>query len=365
MVASGLPPDLIWTTLGYGMRFFAARGQLLELDSRISRDRLDIADFGDSNLEACRWKGKLISVPSDSNMLVDFYNKTLLERSGVKPPPSDWKDKTWKWTTTYLESVRALTRHEGGTTTQWGAGGGIPTKYVAQVFGGDWFDRAAYISGFPTTFPYERQAVIDGIQLAADLVLRHRVQPTAAEAQAITPQGASAFASGKVGFVSALASNVANFKRTITGFEWKLAARPAPPSLPRRDFVYLNRWASFKGAKDEDMAWELLKHMMTPAMMAIFPLSAGRLPSRQSMYAPWRESQTRDFGLDDAQLRIVTNSLEFAYAAAEDQIVNWGNFFAEILQPELARVNAGEVAAQQAVTAMTPVALDFLRRTAA
>jgi ABC-type glycerol-3-phosphate transport system substrate-binding protein len=233
---------------------------------------------------------------------------------------------------------------------------------VAYAFGGDWFEKAGYESGYPKTFPFEQQAVVDALQFMADLVLRHRVQPTPEQAQALTTPGNPAFFSGQLGMTAVSASNLATYKRA-SGFEWGVAAKPAPPALPRREYLYTNQWAVFKGVPDEAMAWELLKHMASPPMMQLFPLSTGRFPSRRALLVQWREFQKREYARSDDDLRAISDSLDYQWVSASFQVVEFGDIYLNILQPQIDRVYTGELTARQALDAMTPLVLDALRRT--
>jgi ABC-type glycerol-3-phosphate transport system substrate-binding protein len=236
---------------------------------------------------------------------------------------------------------------------------------VAYAFGGDWFEKAGYESGYPKTFLFEPQAVVDATQFLADVILRHGVQPTPEQAQAIAPPGMPAFLSGRLGMQAASASNLATYKPA--GFDWGVAAKPAPPAppgFPRREYLYTNQWASFKGVNDPALAWELLKHMASPPMMRLFPLSTGRFPSRRSMLPLWQDFQKREYGRSDADLKAISDAMDHQWVSASFRVVEFGDLYLNILQPQLNRVFAGEVTARQAMEAMTPLVLDYLRSTA-
>src|SRR5437867_4794553 len=104
LLASGTPPALWWPAAGKGYRFYAARGQLEELDSFIARDKYDLSDFFPGLLSFCKWKGKYNCLPQTAHPQFMIYNKTLLDKDRLAPPPSDWKEKSWNWTK-YLDTA--------------------------------------------------------------------------------------------------------------------------------------------------------------------------------------------------------------------------------------------------------------------
>ncbi len=89
------------------------------LDALVGRDKLDLKQWYPQAIEAGRLDGKLISLPFKGKMatVALFYNQTLFEQAGLKPPDlnTSLNDLT--------EMAVKLTRPDG---SQWGMAGVLP-----------------------------------------------------------------------------------------------------------------------------------------------------------------------------------------------------------------------------------------------
>lgn len=77
-----------------GMAKLRSSGQLLELDSFINENNIDINSFYTSLLEYGKQDGKLYSLPVSTNNLALFYNKDMFKKAGLDPnmPPKTWEE---------------------------------------------------------------------------------------------------------------------------------------------------------------------------------------------------------------------------------------------------------------------------------
>ena len=73
-------PDVVVVHQGNLLNYVPS-GSLLALDAYASKEML--ADFQDAPLEACRFDGKLYSLPLDVHPIVFYYNKDLMAQAGV------------------------------------------------------------------------------------------------------------------------------------------------------------------------------------------------------------------------------------------------------------------------------------------
>src|SRR5688500_3863482 len=200
LLAAGTPPAVTgpWGTGGY--RYWAVKGALVELDALIARDKYDLSDFYPKFVEATKMAGKRYALPMGIGIQVQAYNKELFQKAGQAPPPG-WADRTWNWDK-FLTTARALTRGVDGSNAQWGTGNlWGDDRRIAYLYGGAWFDLKAYETGKATTFLHEPNAVVEGIQLVADLTHKHRVRPTAADATRVAGTVAP-FLAGQTGRAS-------------------------------------------------------------------------------------------------------------------------------------------------------------------
>ncbi len=83
-----------------------------------SRDLLSLSQLDQQYVKTVRddvvKNGAIIGLPLSMDMMAVFYNKDLLDRSGVAEPPKDWKE--------FQDSVRKITRYDKttGKLTQYG-----------------------------------------------------------------------------------------------------------------------------------------------------------------------------------------------------------------------------------------------------
>ena len=100
-MAGGEIPDVImWDRVN--TKIYAEKNALLDLDSLIEKDHIDLNDFYEETVKEMSADGKQYGIP----LLVDnrslFYNKKLLAQAGVTPPKT-WEEllnvaeKTTKW----------------------------------------------------------------------------------------------------------------------------------------------------------------------------------------------------------------------------------------------------------------------------
>ncbi|MCR8643843.1 ABC transporter substrate-binding protein [Paenibacillus sp. N1-5-1-14] len=89
---------------------FSESGALADLGPYIKRDKVDTADFSKGMLDAYAFKGKQVGFPLIVSTSVMVYNKTLLDKLGVKPP------QTWSEIEAYNQKV---TLKEGDKTTRY------------------------------------------------------------------------------------------------------------------------------------------------------------------------------------------------------------------------------------------------------
>lgn len=90
-IAAGkdIPDVVLWDR--YQTSLYAPKGALSAVDDLVARDKVDLSAFFQQPLGELRINGKLYGLP----MLVDnrslFYNKTMLDAKGIKPPTT-WDD---------------------------------------------------------------------------------------------------------------------------------------------------------------------------------------------------------------------------------------------------------------------------------
>ena len=87
-LAAKAGPDVMFIT---NVPTYASRGQLLQLDSLIAKDKFPIAQFNPEFLAIHKYKGGLYSVPRDNDTMVLYYNKDAFDEAKLAYPTDAWK----------------------------------------------------------------------------------------------------------------------------------------------------------------------------------------------------------------------------------------------------------------------------------
>jgi multiple sugar transport system substrate-binding protein len=368
LLASGTPPALWWPAAQRGYRFYAARAQLEELDPFIARDRYDLSDFYPPLLAFCKWKGKYSCLPITVWPHIMIVNRTLLEKERLTAPPTDWKDRSWNWPR-FLDIALKATKRESGRGVQFGAGNPWGAdRFYAQAYGGDWFELEAYETGYPKKFAPQKEAVIDGIQFLADLRHRHKVWPMPEEITELRAGGSipTLFQTGRVAMEFNTPGAFSRYAE-IKDFQWGVGAVPNPPSppgLPRNNWFYADQWAMFKGQPNKDAGWLLIKHMVSPEALRLWPLQQGAIPARKSLAADWIKFYREKANLPEGDLRSAIDSVDLAKITPSHAIVEFAEIWANAIKPEQDKVFTNEQPMRVAFDKIAPLALEIMQRTA-
>lgn len=360
MIAAGTPPAM-WFCAGYkSQAAYAEEDQLMVLNSYIDRDKYDMSDFYEDSKTVAQWGEDWIGLPISVVPVVLIYNKTLFDEAGVPYPTTDWNDKGWSWET-LLEKAKALTKEEGGKTTQFGLGGIHAQRYAVRNFGTNYWTNEE--SRYPDKLEIT-PVLLDAFQFMADLQNKWKVMPTPGQTEALAAGAPSPFMSGKI----AMEMNgiwVLSQYAEIEAFEWDVAALPYPifmgHDLERTDWYYLDALSAFNGTQHPDGAWELLKFHCRPENMVKYPLGVGFIPARQSLAKDYANLLKAQFGMsaESAQPIVDAAGIESPNQAAF--LPHWTEVYEKGIKPSLDNIMLGEVSAEDGAKAMEPVVNQILQ----
>ena len=248
--------DLVFgfNSSGYNASW-AFKGILAVHDDYIKKDNYDLKQFYDACIEACRFEGKIYSMPpvghpGEVNM---YWNKDLFAAAGAKPfDDSITIDGV-------VEAAKMLTKESGGTT-QWGFAGNHGSWFQivqrVRMFGGDELSEDGKKSLMNS------DAAKMALQWEYDMRYKHKVTPTPDKIQDNID---SMFTAG--GKVAINANNVANitiFKKPIADkFKWGVQSWPKGPGGYRGATIHVNTAGLTTQAKEPGQAWEFLKSILT------------------------------------------------------------------------------------------------------
>jgi multiple sugar transport system substrate-binding protein len=281
MAAGGTPPDAAIHFDHSQIARLAATGGVLEaLDPYLAKDAsVNLKDIQPEVQAQYRFAKKTYGIAHGIALATLFYNQDLLRAAGVPPPPQDYGDKTWT-AQAFLERVQRLTKREGdgslavaGTAIQGSAWDGTIGALIASN-GGAFLDDLEN----PTRCLLEQKESLDVLQYLADLHLKQRAVPLAADLNGQTV--GQWFNLGKVALFLGQSYQVNDFRQNAK-FAWDVAALP----FFTKQTVYLGGSgnALVAGGTAKDAAWELTKFMSGEAYQKAQFQTGGDTPCRMSV----------------------------------------------------------------------------------
>jgi multiple sugar transport system substrate-binding protein len=261
LIAGGAAPQLVMPAGLYGISLFVDQDIWLDLSPYFDRDGLSLDKFLPETTTATHVPNyfgnnakEIVGVPIDVHDHVLVYNVDLFTKAGVAVPPTSRTDTSWTLQGKFLDAAKALTQG----TSQFGVGHFF-RETIFYAFGGHLYDAAARKAQFDTP------GSIQGIQFAADLINKQKVQPSDTQVAALgagAQKGAEeqfAWRNGKLAMIDMCSCDIKSPYGMGVPFAWKAAPMPAGPSR-RFGFLNLDVGAIVKPSADHDLAWEVLKY---------------------------------------------------------------------------------------------------------
>jgi multiple sugar transport system substrate-binding protein len=279
-IAGGAPPDIFLLNYRfYGQ--FAAKNAIEPVDARLGASKVvRAADLYPTAMEAFRWRGRQMCLPSNVSSLAVYYNRTLFQKYGVAEPKRGW---TWN---DLIATTSALTRTAGGavvkgTESEGGAprvavyGLGVePTIIRVAPFvwsnGGEILDNARRPTRFTFDSPKARQALRNLI----DLRIAYGVVPTDEEVEAEDDE--SRFANGRLAMLLSSRRVTTTF-RQIKGFDWDVA--PLPTYGAAAGILHSDAYCITRGSRAKDAAWKVVEYAIGPEGQRILAGTGRSVPS--------------------------------------------------------------------------------------
>ncbi|KKM82719.1 hypothetical protein LCGC14_1316700 [marine sediment metagenome] len=247
------------------------RGAILHLDKFIERDKeeVDLDDFFDGTLDACRKDGHYYGLPMQAYPWGFYYNKNLFKEAGLDPP-----DRTWTWRGKFLDAAKRLTRIGPDGSKRYGC---IMSTSLSNVMrmaisnGGNMFNEDN------TRCVFNSAETRETVQFVYDLIVTHKVAPMPGE-----QNGLLLFTTGRAAMLPALRSLVPMFRAQLP-FEWDVGPTPGWAGKPPRVMVSVGnpRVVSSRTRHPEE-AWQFLKFLTGK--------EAARMLARSGRYCMARRS---------------------------------------------------------------------------
>jgi len=298
--AGNIAPDVVRLYSGAAGAWFD-REILLDLGPLAPRDGVNLGDYFKVAMDACTWKGKLYSLPSDVPVRVLMYNKDLFDKAGLSGRyPSDKKPLTWEELVALAER---LTIERNGRIVQYGLALGPQADMILiHQAGGRLVDRPVA----PTRCTANTPEVTRGLRFYYDLQFTHKVAPD------VSKQQKSGF--GEMEF-PLLSRRVAmgfagpwTFKRYAQS-GMRLGLAPMFTGPKRAQICTPNSNGVYAGSLHPEEAWAFVRFLSGP--------EGQRLVARQGMGVPALRALARstDFYENEygfRNLHVYCDDLEYA-----------------------------------------------------
>jgi multiple sugar transport system substrate-binding protein len=349
-LAAGTEPDTARVD-EYYVPFLVSRDALRPMDQYASRDKqFDPKGLFPTPYKAGQYRGKFYGLTTSPNSYILLFNKTAFEEAGLRPPPTDYRDKTWTWNR-MREDARRLTRL-GATSAEsrfgflWDVS--LVSRLSSQIRanGGKLVDR----DEDPRKGAFDDPKTIDLLQLYQDMRHRDRSIPSDEELAA-TPR--PAVANGRLAMQVSLA-NVGGAAFRDVPFTWDIAPLPRANSNGQASTTLItNVYSMLKSTRHPEVAWGWVriaggeKHALFQVQQLNF------VPGWRSLreeYLSVRPPDHRQAALDTAEYGLPSISSP-QYVEMQDLII-----------PGLAPVWQGTAPARQAVDQLMPRLSDLLRQ---
>jgi multiple sugar transport system substrate-binding protein len=265
--AGGTPADII--LLNY-RRFgaYAARGALAPVEPYLERSALLARDaFYPGVIAAFTRDGHLVGLPQNVSSLAIYYNRRLFDRAGLPYPGDGW---TWD---DFSGTARALTRG----TEQYGVGIEPSLIRLAPFIwqnGGDIVDDLAA----PTRLTLDRPESAEALQWFADLQLKHRVAPDAAQASAEDDE--SRFLGGRTAMLFDSRRAVPTL-REIAALDWDVA--PLPGRKVRAGILHADAYFLTAAGRNKAAAWAFVEYANSTEGQTFIARTGRTVPSLRAV----------------------------------------------------------------------------------
>ncbi|HLH72695.1 MAG TPA: sugar ABC transporter substrate-binding protein [Chloroflexota bacterium] len=334
LLAAGTPPDIALMR-PFHQNAFAAKNVLRPVDDLFKTDQgLNRDDFWPQTMSRLTYKGKLSGLPAEMWVSFIMYNLDLLNKAGVKPPPSDW---TWDQ---FLDLATKLTQ-ASGANKQYGCNQPDWEMVV-------WSQGGNILNGDETKCILDQPPAPEAIQWDADLILKSKVAPGPDALQGQSPQ--SMFETGRVGLYT-IANWYIGDAKTNAKFPWDIALMPSG-KIGRVPVVQGANYAVMKDAKNSDAALAFMSYMSAGDGQKTMITGTGLFPTVKSLAKP-------EF-LTNYKPEWITLTLDSLKTARARNFVPQYDEMSNEFDKELSIVWTGKQTAAEAIKKIVPVVNQIL-----
>jgi len=307
-LASGDAPDVM-AICCYGVPVWAEQGLLTSLDALLKRDgkEVPLSDYAPllMNYWTLPQSGGLFALPMSAYTRGMYFNRDFFKRKGIAPP-----DANWDWNK-IRDSALALNEP---ADRHWGFS--IPLIYETTGH----FIRGN--GGWHVDPKDNRKAVfdspqaLDALQWLHDRIWKDKTFPLPADVSSTGLQAYQAVATGNLAMAIDGSWKVTQLitSRPSELDQWDVIQLPKGP-VQRDTHASTDGWTIFKGTKQPEASWQLMKFLQSDDWLEPAISIAGHLPARKSWLDRFSVLMKKAYpALNDKNLAAFTDGHKNDYA---------------------------------------------------
>lgn len=278
LLAAGTPSDIHRVNDDY-VRGYASKGQLLDLNPYLKRDKVKREDFYEFVYDFPIHEGKYYAWSTGNQPRLLYVNKTLFQNSGLQPPLFDrWDPPGWTWDD-MVTAAQKLTKDFDGERPTFGTSIFHDTGYEQTVLINFGVEDGIY-SKDGKQFLMASPRGVEAIQATIDLSCRLKVQrPFNHREGGAGVSAGTLFNQGRLGMMYGTTGAAVGLRRNIRDFDWDVA--PVPKRTRRMTEGSLITYCVPQEAKHPDAAWQLLDYMTSDEGAQVFAERLQYVPVRK------------------------------------------------------------------------------------
>jgi multiple sugar transport system substrate-binding protein len=320
LTAAGVAPDVF---MGFGDKLgFIVRGFAEDITELVRRDEaeLQMNAFFPGVWDAHVFQGRIYGVPHNMTTQMVFYNRDLLSEAGLPMLPDSWDDTAWTWERFLEYCLRLTVKEADGRFTQLALTQATEAILpdVCWMFGGDWFDAQAYVTGIVDRVTFYTPENIRAYQAQVDLY--------AGYAAAGPPKGIAAwngFAQGKIAMDWIGNWRMGNILdlRAAGGLGFSLGVAPPPLVQNRANTRWTNPLYMSATSRQKEAAWEFIKFAAAQESQELYVRLNRQIPTRRTAMQAYLQSLGDIFDMPPNQVQAaVSGSVAHSRRSIEEAI---------------------------------------------
>lgn len=333
-IAGGTGPDLFVMTRP-NFETFARAKQAADITQEVKNSaklQQNLAKMNSVFVQTYQYKGQTRGVPFGVDSTGIVFNKTLIQKEGLKLPSEI--EKSWSWNDLRDIAIK-LTKRSGNDITQYGYL--VPVNRLP-TFEYLWSNGAELFNPAGDQCTIASKEGIQAMQFLTDLAVKDKVSPTPAF---IKDQSVDdLFMTGKIAMM-----NVGNYTmpkyRAIKDFEWDVAEIPFSPNTNKR-FVSSNVLGYIVGPNTKAKAEiiQLLEQLTSKESQQVY--------AEKGVYIPtYGEAQDPFFSSDKpANLKAFQRCLSYAKPMVFSEWVSYPEV-QRVIKDALDQMYSGKVSVEQ------------------